>query len=264
MKSPRGVPAAGAAGSAAAESIDFVSFTKERREGLTKYGSLTQDVMQAVQSTMKNAIASGQPIARIQTLHLTQHYSYSKTHPFPSTSRILHDDMTMEAFANVRVNLAERPRELVEWLEDELGIPCICSCLKIKEELCFGMPSLAPHMYVVALLHRQVAPTVLLPPPEAAVQWNAKVHNAIRVGASSVCLQQLQASDFVSQPREAGLGNKEFTCTKVKQYLTMQPLVDSNIVLHERFQPLVEWIHLTKYDWFVVLDGKIGYVYLML
>lgn len=259
MKSPRGGPAAIAAGG-----VDFISFTKERREGLTKFGTLTQDVMQAVQSTIKNAIASGQPIARVQTLHLSQHYSYAKTQPFPSSARALHDDLTLEVFANVRINLAERARELVEWLEDELCIPCICSCLKIKEELCFGMPSLAQHLYVVALLHRQVAPTVLLPPPEAAAQWGAKVHNAIRVGASSVCLQQLQASDFVSQPREAGLGNKEFTCFQVKQFLTLQPLPDLNIVLNERFKPLIEWIHLTKYSWFVVLDGKIGYVYLML
>lgn len=232
-----------APGLAAGGGVDFTSFQKERREGLTKFGSLTQDVIQAVNSTIKNAIASGQIACRVQTLHLSQHYSYSKVQPFPSTSLALHDDLTMEQFANVRINLAERARELVEWLEVQEGIQCICTSLKLKEELLFGMPSLAPHIYLVVILK----PVPLGKAQFDKAAYENKVYNAIRCGSNVVYLFQMQRNKDYTFAKDGGSGN-------VKEFLTLKPVAE-HITLQPHLNPVLEWIHEHAFDWFAAVQN---------
>ena len=237
----------------AAGSVDLASFQKERREGLTKFGSLTQDVIQTINSTIKNAIASGQMLARVQTLHLSQHYSYSSVQPFPFSSRPLHDDLTMEPFTNTRVNLAERARELVEWLEDQEGIECICTCLKVKEELLFGKPSLADHMYIVALIKPPAVEVVF----EQSI-WMNKCYNAIRVGANVVHLHTIEkGKDFqIATDTTISATTLDFQCKRVCHFLTMQPIADKTLILHQHLKLLLEWIHESPFDWLVALQGE--------
>lgn len=288
MKSPRGSPrnldAATHPPSPPAQpaaSVDLLSFQKHRTEGLIKFGSLTQDVIQTINSTMKNAVAAGQTKARVQTLFLAQHYSYSRVVPYPKSSLTIYNDQTLEPMKNcaTRINLAARPRELTEWLQEQ-GVHFICTALCVQKDGVFGEPVLAPHIYIVALFvpsiakedERLVWNTVFAQKDVSAVDvWQARCVNAVRVGATSVVLMVLYAGvDFgVAEPaarsaagsapsiasnspaRSAG----EFECPFPRLYPTNAP-APYTLCLNARFKTVIEWTASIGYTWTCLVDDS--------
>jgi hypothetical protein len=229
--------------------IDFFAFQKERREGLTKYGSLNQEVIQQIQSTMKNALASGQTVARVQTLQLAYHYSYSRIEPFPKSSLVVHDDFTLEPLAK-RINLAARARELTDWLVEQ-GLSFICSGRVTR------LNNLAPYIHVVVLFEPMLNASIssLINTAFSSKNlndvnaWNTRCVNALRVGAmhAAICLMYVGVDFLFPPPEEAGKETHRIHPTMKPSPLTL--------TLHNKFTPLLEWLKGTGYTWFAAFEN---------
>ena len=305
MKSPRGSPRnfddsspPPQAGAAVAAPVDLLAFQKQRSEGLVKFGKLTQDVIQSINSTLKNAIAAGQTKARVQTLFLSQHYCYSRATPPHKSSLVIHDDNTLEPMDNcqTRIVLAERARELVEWLQEQ-GIHYICTALCVQKNRVFGEPVLAPYLYIVAVfvpsMEKLIWNTVYVNKDlNATSVWQTRTVNALRVGASHVVLGVLFfGMDFTlpSPALRAGEGG-EGAATPLARSASGVAEVDAStprastasparsageavavgsVVLHptlkpasysisikSRFKPLIEWITQQSFTWTCAMDDS--------
>jgi hypothetical protein len=258
------LPQAGAAGAAGA-TIDMLTFQKHRCEGLTQHGKLNQDVIQAMQSTLKNAVAAGQTHARVQTLFLSQHYGYSRSLPYPKQAHIVHDDLTLEPMTNclTRINLAPRARELTEWLQEQ-GVHYICTSLNTTPKRTFGEPSLADFIFIVAVFIPQqqqqqedgrvpwnvAFSSKVLDAPDV---WNTRCVNAIRVGASyaTICTLYYGMDFKVAFPEEP---ETEYTCSSARVHPTMKPCNKRFQLVGDKFKPLIVWVKQLSYSWTCVLE----------
>ncbi|MBX9636219.1 MAG: hypothetical protein K2Q45_01555 [Nitrosomonas sp.] len=275
ISSPRGgaVPVRTSSPRPQDEPVDMLTFQKHRCEGLTLHGKLNQDVIQAMQSILKNAVAAGQTHARVQTLFLSQHYGYSRTLPYPKTSHIVYDDLTLEPMSKclTRINLAPRARELVEWLQEQ-GVQYICTSLNTSPKRVFGEPSLADHIYIVALFvpvqqqqqqQQQESQAPSFPwnaiytfkNLENTEPWTTRCVNAIRVGASyaNICILYY-GMDFKVLPAAAAAADEsEYVCGMARLYPTLKPST-KKIILNDKFKPLIAWVTQAAYEWTCLMD----------
>jgi len=284
---PRGGIIATARGNSPLSSARDDSSTTKLREYATKKlesmrlskgtrsvgGSLfTQEVQSDISRALKNAIVAGQATARVQVLRLTTDYTYSTVRKDGERDMfVVHDAHTLrriEGLGTLRVHLAARPRELVEWLQTQsLRVLLTGSC--VNRGTASGDVSLRTQLNVVAifepldhgggestmgnLYNRHYADRAL---DAAAIKgWGERMVNALRVGATTCVIAVLGIGKHFGRPAEGDNVPDELSCTDVRRHLTLEPVLvaDPGWALRDSLLPMVTWIHRLGYQWMLVV-----------
>lgn len=233
--------------------VDLVAYQQNKYSWLTKYGSLNQEGIRHMSGLLKNAILSGQSSARLLTLSLDQHYTYSWNGNGINKVYNMH---TLEEIKGVTVTLASRAREVTEWILEQPGMRFMCSTQQTI--------NVSHFIHIIAIFIPVLSSSGLWNSVftyksldgSAVSAWNEKCIAALRVGAVRFNLFTLYAhQDYKVQPSPGWTED----CTDIRHHLTMQPLnKDVAFQLNPKFASVIAWVQQIQYKWILTMEGNDG------
>jgi hypothetical protein len=207
--------------------IDFQAYQRKRFEGIHYQGSLTQEVIQSAISVLKVASGAGQTRARVQLLHLSTDYTYSRRDPPDEGAFVVHDAHTLKPHVGcrTRIHLAARAREFVDWLIGEQKVQVVLATWTTRDGgSVIGEPTFANFMHVIAVfVHEKISPSIWNAPfvkrSGDVTAWNEKCLAAIRIGVAHFAVCVLYHKSDYGKDKDGDL-----VCVKPVYHLTMEPL----------------------------------------
>lgn len=254
---------------------DIRSVLVRKTECIRIEGSFNQTAQDTISRILQNASACGFDTVRVQTIRLTKDYSYSYNHkegePDVFQVRDTHSLVIIPGL-RMRVHLASRPRELVDWLrQQELDV--LITGRLVNPSTSAGEPSLADFLNVVAVyvpfkrsLQMQGPQTIgsyynaqyteKTLEATAAKSWFERLSLATSAGGTKSILGVLYIGRDFGIPAQGGGGDDDdaLLCKDVRQHLTWAKVEpDPGWVLRGRLLSLITWIHRLGFSWSLIV-----------